>query len=84
MASQEPLLVQRFLGPPAQSFQIGIFSCRSRGPFRLLSLPLYPTGFFLPLFHLPGFFSIAFRDSRFACSCDGVLLLFTFPDQGRK
>lgn len=74
-------LIQGLLGSPLQSFQIRIISTRCRGPVRFLGLALDATGFLLPLFDLPGFFSIAFRDGRFACSCDGSLLLFVFPDR---
>src|SRR5574340_471404 len=75
--------IQGFLGSPSQSFKVGIFSLRRRGPGGLLRLALYAAGFLLPLLYLFGLFSIAFGDSGLACSCDGFLLLFAPSGDGR-
>jgi hypothetical protein len=61
-----------------QSFKVGILSSRCC-PFRFFGLALNPTGFLFPLLYLFSFFSIAFCDGGFACSCDGSLLLPVSP-----
>ena len=78
---RSPCSVQGFLGAPLQPFQVRIISPRCHRALGFFGFALDSTGFFFALLHLLRFFSIAFRDGGFACSCDGSLLLFVFPDR---
>jgi hypothetical protein len=62
------------LRSPSETFQVGIFPAGSRAALGLVGLALGAAFIFFPLFHLLGFFPIAFGDRRFSWSSDGSLL----------
>lgn len=68
------MLIQRCLWSPAEACQIRIFSFRDGSPRGFLCFTQHTLGFFFSPIHLQRFFAIAFRERRFSCSSDGVLL----------
>ena len=67
-------LKQGGLRSPTEAFQVGIFSAGRRTAIGLVGLALGAAFVLFPLFHLLGFFPIAFGDRRFSWSSDGSLL----------
>jgi len=62
------------LRAPPETFQVRIFPAGRRAAVGLVGLALGAAFIFFPLFHLLGFFPIAFGDRRFPWSSDGSLL----------
>jgi hypothetical protein len=67
-------LEQGGLRSPTEAFQVGIFSAGRRTAIGLVGFALGAAFVLFPLFHLLGFFPIAFGDRRFSWSSDGSLL----------